>query len=400
MGGFLGLRKLEGGDLEAMGTLMALAFGGDIAPAERYFDPGWNSRLDPDQVYVIEEDGKVRASAAVLPLEIFVDGKLVPTGGIAAVATHPAYRRRGHAGELMRAVLEDMSGRGMHLSLLSPFAHAFYRAYGWELATEGVGYTLKPDELPTSKEQQFIRDYFAEDLPEMKKLLEAEAARHPCGVRRGEGRWRQLLEGRDTEFENLQGAIYEKENEIRGYLLYEQSDNKGQTPPRRLTVYEFVARTPEARTGLLSFAAAYDPAEFEVKHEAPRGEPLHPHLKSSYVDARVHPDMMLRLVDVEGALNLLGRTAGEPLVLEVSDDVIPENNGEYTFGDGEVVRGVEAGERIALDVRRLAQLYAGYLPARELARLGHIEPNSGRALGLLEELFPSGDPWVFPLDRF
>lgn len=379
---------------------MALAFGSDIAPAERYLDPEKNCRVDLDQVFVIEEDGQVRASATVLPLEMFVDGEAVPMGGIAAVATHPVYRRRGYAGKLMRAVLEDMRGRGVHLSLLAPFAHAFYRVYGWELATEGIGYTLKPEELPTSGEQHFIRDYLEDDLPEMQRLLETAASRHPCSVRRSEGRWRQVLAGGDDWSKNLHAAVYEKEDEIRGYLLYKQTEREGQTPPRQLTVYEIIARTPEARAGLLSFAAAYDPLEYEVKYESPRGEPLHPYLKSSYVDARVHPDMMLRLVDVEGALGLLRRKISTPLVLEVSDDVIPENTGEYAIGSGEVVRGAEAEERVALDVRQLAQLFAGYLPARELARHGLIKPGSERALELLEDMFPAGDPWVFSLDRF
>ncbi len=393
-------RKFESGDLGALGSLTSLAFGSDIAPAERYFDPERNPRVDLDQVYVVEEDGQVRASATVLPLQMFVDGEAVPMGGIAAVATHPAYRRRGYAGSLMRAVLEDMRGREVHLSLLAPFAHAFYRAYGWELATEGISYTLKPNELPTSKEQRFIRDYLEEDLPEIQRLLEAEASRHSCSVRRSGGRWSQVLAHRDGRFKDLQAAIYEREGEIGGYLLYKQSEGEGQSPPRRLTVYEIIARTPQARAGLLSFAAAYDPLEFEVKYEAPRGEPLHPYLGSSYVDARMNPDMMLRIVDVERALGLLRRGIGEPLVLEVSDDVISENNGEYTVGNGEVVRGAEAGARVALDVRRLAQLYAGYLPARELARRGYVEASSGRALELLEEMFPAGDPWVFSLDRF
>jgi predicted acetyltransferase len=139
----LELRKFEGKDLESLGALMALAFGSDIASAERYFDEERNPRVDLDRVFVVEEDGQVRASATVLPLEMFVDGEPAPMGGIAAVATHPAYRRRGYAGKLMRAVLEDMRERGVHLSLLAPFAHAFYRTYGWELATEGIGYTLK-----------------------------------------------------------------------------------------------------------------------------------------------------------------------------------------------------------------------------------------------------------------
>ena len=108
---------------------------------------------------LIEEDGDVRASAAVLPLEVFVDGRPVPMGGIAAVATDPAYRRRGFAGELMRDVLRTMREREMHLSLLHPFAQVFYRAYGWELATETIAYTLKPTDLPTSSEQRRVRAY-------------------------------------------------------------------------------------------------------------------------------------------------------------------------------------------------------------------------------------------------
>ena len=163
---------------------------------------------------------------------------------------------------------------------------------------------------------------------------------------------------------------------------------------------KIVARAPEARAGLLSFAAAYDPLEFEVKYETSRGEPLHPHLNNSYVDAKIEPDMMLRIVDVEGALGLLHREISEPLALEVSDNVVPDNTGVYTVGGGEVVRGAEAGERVTLDVRQLAQLYAGYLPARELVRRGYIRAGSEKALELLEEMFPAGDPWVFSLDRF
>ena len=109
---------------------------------------------------------------------------------------------------------------------------------------------------------------------------------------------------------------------------------------------------------------------------------------------------MIRLVDVEGALKTLDRGAREPLVLEVSDDVIEENTGAYTIGGGEVVRGAEAAERVSLDVRRLAQLYAGYLPARQLARHGLVDPSSPRALETLEALFPLDDPWVYPPDHF
>src|SRR5918997_2255851 len=371
-----------------------LAFGGSVANWERYYAE--TPRVDPDLVYVLEEEGEVRASATILPFEVFVDGEAAPMGGVAAVATHPAYRRRGYAGELMRAILRGMRERGMHLSMLNPFAHAFYRAYGWELVGEDIVYTLKPIDLPTSSEQKRVRAYQEEDLPRAMVLLEEEASRYPCCVRRGEGRWREVLAREDWG-----AAVYEREGRLEGYILYRMSDwREDREPHRTLAVQELVWGTTEAREALISFLAAQDPLVFEVKHSTPRGEPLHPYLRSSYVKAEIEPELMLRIVDVEGALRLLDRAIDEPLVLEISDDVIEENAASYTVGGREVVRGAEGVERVSLDVRRLAQLYAGYLPARRLARHGLVEPSSPEALELLEQLFPTGDPWVYPADHF
>lgn len=390
------LRKFRDGDRPVLSRLSAAAFGESVAEWEDFYDAEKNLSLDPSGIYVIEEDGEARATAAVLPLEAFVDGRPVPMGGISAVATHPAYRRRGYAGELMRAVLDEMLEWDMQVSMLWPFAHTFYRGYGWELAGESIEYTLKPTALPTSPEQKHLRAYREEDLPQIMGMLDRETARHTLGVRRTEKQWRA-----ERFWKDRTAAVYEKDGAVSGYMLYEMSGwREDRTPERTLTVRELVADTPEARAGLLSFMAAQDPLVFEVKYKTPRGEPLHPYLESSYVKAGIEPEFMLRIVGVEGALGLFDRVASEPVVLEVSDDAVPENAGAYTVGDGEVVRGVEAENRVELDVRQLAQLYAGYLSARQLARHGLVRAGSERALELLEELFPAGDPWVFPLNEF
>ena len=177
-----------------MARVATMALGGSVEYwEEEYYALEKNPRLDPEQVYVVEEDGEIRAAAAVLPLEVFFEGRTVPMGGIAAVATHAAYRRRGYAGELMQAALRGMRERNVHLSMLHPFAHSYYRRYGWELATETIDYDLKPTDLPTSSEQKHVRAYWDRDLPRMTTLLEAEASRHHLFVRRGEGRWRQIF---------------------------------------------------------------------------------------------------------------------------------------------------------------------------------------------------------------
>jgi len=393
-------------DRKALGHLLALAFGDTDAEGEKALDPEKNRRLDPELVYVAEEAGEPRATATVLPMQVFVDGSPAPMGGVAAVATHPAHRRQRMAGELMRSVLRDMRERGVHLSMLMPFAHSFYRAHGYELAGEAVVYDLSPTELPTSPEQSRIRAYREADLPAMQALLEGEAARHQTCVRRGEGRWQEVLgreKYRDPNSEGAEAAVYEQDG-VEGYVVYrhakdEKSVRDGQ-PGMILRVSELVARTQRAREALVSFMAAYDPLEWRVKYQVPPGEPLHPFLQSSYVRATVEPENMLRLVDVEGALSHLSRPVPEPLVLEVADDAIPENTGTYTVNQGSVVRGAAAPERARLDVRQLAQLYAGYLSAEQLHRRGLVEPGSGRALELLGALFPATDPWVFPLDHF
>ena len=389
------LRRYREGDIDALARVAVAAFGSSVSDWEKYFDPDQNARLDLGQVHVVEEDGEIRASATILPLESFVDGEPRPMGGISAVMVHPAYRRRGYAGKLMRAVLRDMRERDVALSLLSPFAHAFYRGFGYELASEAIEYRLKPTDLPTSGEQSYLRASREEDLSSLIGLYEAEAERHALSVRRSEGHWKYTVSQRDRAV-----AAYERDGEIEGYVIYRLSGWEDRDPRRTMYVDEFIGATLRAREAIFSFMAALDPMVYGIKLYTPRGEPLHPYLKSSYVKAKIEPDQMLRLVDVEDALGYLERSSEAPLVLNISDDVIPENTGEYTVGNGEVLRGAESDHRVSLDVRRLAQLYAGYLPVRDLARHGLLEASSPQALDLLESLFPLGDPWLAAPDHF
>src|ERR671921_2637936 len=389
------LRRYREGDMDALARVGVAAFGGSASDWEENFDTSLNARLDLEQIHVIEEDREVRASTTVLPLESFVNGEPRPMGGISAVMVHPAYRRRGYAGKLMSAALRDMRERGVSLSLLSPFAHAFYRMFGYELATEAIEYRLKPADLPTSPEQTHLRAHQDKDLSSLMDLFEAEAKGHRLCVRRSEGHWKKSLSKKGTDV-----AVYDRNGEVEGYILDKISGWQDRDPRRTLSVEEIVAATLRAREALFSFMAGLDPLVYGIKLYTPRGEPLHPYLRSSYVDAKIEPDQMLRLVDVETALGYLGRMPESPLVLDISDDVIPENSGEYTVADGQVARGAEAGESVSLDVRQLAQLYAGYLPARDLARHGLVKASSPEALDLLEELFPLGDPWLSGPDHF
>ena len=154
------LRKYRPEDRKTLASLGKMAFGESVDGWKEYFDPDKNPRLDLTQVHVIEEDGEVRASATVLPMEVFVDGEPRPMGGVAAVMA-----QAGYAAELMRAALRDMRERGVHLSMLDPFSYSFYRNFGYELSMETIGYKLEPSALPAGPEQRKTRAYRKSDLP-------------------------------------------------------------------------------------------------------------------------------------------------------------------------------------------------------------------------------------------
>jgi hypothetical protein len=85
--------------------------------------------------------------------------------------------------------------------------------------------------------------------------------------------------------------------------------------------------------------------------------------------------------------------------VRLEDHQRPERHDQQT-AEREDSQGARTGEQVTLDVRQLAQLYAGYLPARQLVRGGLIKPGSAKAVELLEVFFPPGDPWLFPPDHF
>ncbi len=173
------IREYREGDLKDLVRSHG-AVGGEADHLRWYYLE--NPRVDLDLVYVAEVAGRARSTARIVPLEVCVDGNVVPVGGIATVATHPAYRRRGLAGALTRHALYELRERGIHLSLLHPFAHAFYRRYGFELATEGIEYTLKPTDLPTSPEQECVRAGEASAVPSLVVQAAGVAYARPLGA--------------------------------------------------------------------------------------------------------------------------------------------------------------------------------------------------------------------------
>jgi len=150
------IRALREREREDVLDLLEQAFGERaLFAAYMDHDPGYR----PEDFLVDVEDGRMRSCVQLFEKRIRLRGRQVRLGGIGSVATAPADRRKGLAGELMRRQTQAMRERGMAVGLLFAGPVPFYEALGWHalplrsvaLAADGrtnVGRPLRSADLP------------------------------------------------------------------------------------------------------------------------------------------------------------------------------------------------------------------------------------------------------------
>jgi predicted acetyltransferase len=82
-------------------------------------------------------DGRIVANVSVIRREIYLEGKIVPIGGIGSVVTHPDYRRRSYAKILMQEWLRNMQEENIYISVLLTEIPWIYESLGWKIVPQG-----------------------------------------------------------------------------------------------------------------------------------------------------------------------------------------------------------------------------------------------------------------------
>ena len=104
--------------------------------------------------------------------------------------------------------------------------------------------------------------------------------------------------------------------------------------------------------------------------------------------------LWLRLVDVDASLRARSYREGEPVVVEVRDELCPWNAGRYRVG-ADVGRTEDAAE-LALDVADLGAVYLGGFSFLDLARAERVRELEPGALDRATELFRTPLPPFCP----
>ncbi|AZQ47407.1 enhanced intracellular survival protein Eis [Bacillus sp. GX] len=341
------------------------------------------------EVYGIMEGGNLAAKLHLIPFHIYIGKEKFKMGGVAGVATYPEYRRSGYVKELLQHSLQTMKKDGYTVSMLHPFAVAFYRKYGWELcANLLICHMTKSDLVMKKQVNGTVKRFSKENHPEeVEKLYETFAERFSGMLVRDEKWWLQTI------YDDLTLAIYyDKNKTASGYMLYKVENSK-------MTVEEFVPLHNEARNGLWNFICQHDSMIKEFEMTVSENEPLLYTLQEPRVKAEIKPYFMSRIVDVEQFFKQYEfnwNDVQQELIFHITDSFAPWNNVSIRLVNHEItiMKEETIDKGIKLDINALSTIMFGYKRPLQLNELELIS-GSEEEIQAFEKIVPVREAFIY-----
>lgn len=142
------LRKLEQQEHGKTRRLWEEVFTDDT---REFLDYYYFVKARDNHIFVVEEDGDIRAMLQLNPYEIRIQKKTYPSFYIIAVATQKQYRSRGYMGALLRESMQEMYRKKVPFTFLMPAAEAIYTPYDFRFIYDQALGEKKSDRNPEDK---------------------------------------------------------------------------------------------------------------------------------------------------------------------------------------------------------------------------------------------------------
>ncbi|WP_410638607.1 GNAT family N-acetyltransferase [Amycolatopsis sp. lyj-346] len=349
------------------------------------------------------DDGAPVGIVSSYDTEIAVPGgRTLPVAAVEGVGVRADRTRRGVLSAMMAAQLADFAARGVPLAVLHASEPTIYGRFGYGSAA--LGKTLRVERPAARLHERVaaggdVRLLTPEEAVTEIPRLYRRIGLHRPGMIGRPGQWWPISHDRQAGPGGAHlVAVHSGPDGDDGFAVYATIDRRSFEAPDRgaaLDVHDLHAAGPEARAALWRYLLSVDlVSEVRARHR-PVDEPLallltdHRHAATLAVE----DDLWLRPVDVAAALAARTYRAAAPVVLAVTDRLVPANTGHYEVGPDGVRRTEEAAD-LAFDVDTLGMLYLGHWTATTLAEAGRIDVRDPAALGRADELFTTtAPPW-------
>lgn len=372
---------------QGLGTILGQCFG-DPSPT------AWEvyvKLVGLENFRIIQQGGKIAGGLAILSVGQWY-GSVVPTAAIASVGIAPEYRGSGVAAQLMTNTLRELYTNGVPLSVLYAATQRLYRKVGYEQAGSFCRWEIAADSIQISDRTLPIQLVNPANHEVFHKLYQQNAKVANGHLERNECLWQLAIEPPKDQV--IYAYLIGEEAQPEGYVIFVQHQENNQS---KIIIKDWVVLTEAAGRRLWTFLADHRSQIDKIQWRSSIVDPLSLLLPEQTAKIINSDRWMLRVVDVVKALEKRGYPpqVDAQLNLEIKDDLIAENNGQFMLnvsgGRGEVVKG-GTGE-LQLDIRALSPLYTGLFTAQQLQQFGQIKATS-QAIFVAMQLFTGAQPWM------
>jgi predicted acetyltransferase len=406
------IRPVTEDELPAFETVDQHAFSG--RPDTERQRANWHARLELDRTLGAFDGTTLAGVTGVYSFRMRIPGAMAAVAGVSMVAVLPSHRRRGALSGMMRRQLSDIAERGEAVAALFASETEIYGRYGygrasWHLHLElERGYGRLAASAPADPS---VRLRIAEPRSahaEMGKVYDLAMAERPGLYARTEAWWDRLTHDPDSDADPpMRCVLAEDDAGPRGYALF-TSEGRWESgtflPEGVLDVSEAIAVDPAAAAALWGDLLSRDLIGTFRLWLRPVDDPLLDLLADSRrARPRFADGLWVRLVDVGRALAQRHYACPVDLVIEVTDELCPQNQGRWRLtaatvsapsGFSGTCERTTAPADLALPVRVLGAAYLGGTRLGALAAAGLVtEATPGSVAALSAAMSWDPAPW-------
>jgi predicted acetyltransferase len=375
--GGLEMRPISSSEVPIFAGLVERAFGGS-----RLSDTEISNRrgiLEPARTLAAFDRGELVATLAAHGFSMSVPGGQVGMGGIGHVSVRADYSRRGLMTSMMTTALRQVREQGEPVSALWPSEAPIYGRFGYGLASRSASLSIdgRPDvtRQESPGEIRLIPDASTADTALLDRLFRSSCAVRPGMIVRSAERWRQRLAPREDGYGGTAYvicALHVDGENADGYALYLTRPDwgPGRLPNGVTTVIEVCAQTADALASLWGHVLSADMMATTIAPIIPADDPgLWTLRDTRRWQTRLTDNLWVRLTDVPAALRARTYARDIDVVLELEDNLFPENSGRYRLAGDSTGASCDPTTAPADLMVTAGQLGASYLGSTSLASL-------------------------------
>ncbi len=352
--------------------------------------------LPADRVIAAFDDGHPVGLTASIAFEMTIPGGVEPCAGITYVGVMPTHRRRGVLTQLMRKQLDDLHERGEPLAALWASESVIYGRFGY-----GIARAVRLRWRPRRQASRFAttRGRPARSACSRRRRRDGSSRRSSsvrgCSAKgmlsRSEARWDARVEDPEHWRDGARPKYYvliEIDGQRRGVRHVPLQGEVGAGHAAgELVLVDAIATSTEATRELWRYLFGVDLIARVTLWNFDPATPLFLMVK----DARrlqlklVRRDLATARGRRRGAAATLVRGRQARVVLEVTDEFCPWNDGRYRAGAKAGRARAEA--ELRLSAADLASTYLGAFSFERLAAAGRVEELADGAIARASALF-------------